>query len=58
MVGILYGEGTGNKCYEAYKMNSNQRVRAVLEGKIPDRIPVCLINFIFVYREAGFSIKE
>jgi uroporphyrinogen decarboxylase len=41
-----------------YNMNSNQRVRAVLEGKIPDRVPVCLINFICVCRDSGFSIKE
>ncbi|KPJ66646.1 hypothetical protein AMJ44_08125 [candidate division WOR-1 bacterium DG_54_3] len=39
-------------------MNSYQRVKTVLEGGIPDRVPVCLINFICVCREAGFTIKE
>ena len=39
-------------------MNSYQRVKTVLEGRIPDRIPVCLVNFICVCREAGFTITE
>jgi len=39
-------------------MNSYQRVKTVLSGKIPDRVPVCLINFMPVCREAGFTIKE
>jgi uroporphyrinogen decarboxylase len=30
----------------------------VLAGEIPDRTPVCLINFIVVCREAGLSIAE
>jgi uroporphyrinogen decarboxylase len=39
-------------------MDSKQRVQAVLAGMIPDRTPVCLINFIVACREAGFSIAE
>ncbi len=40
------------------KVDSKQRVRTVLAGGIPDRTPVCLINFIVACREAGFSIGE
>jgi len=58
MVGILCGKNAGNEYDRMYKMNSKQRVRTVLEGNTPDRIPICLINFICVCREAGFSIKE
>jgi uroporphyrinogen decarboxylase len=39
-------------------MDSKQRVQAVLAGAIPDRTPVCLLNFIVACREAGFSIGE
>ena len=39
-------------------MNSYERVENVLNGKIPDRVPVCLINFIPVCREAGYTIQE
>jgi hypothetical protein len=34
-------------------MNSLQRVKAVLAGQIPDRVPVCLHNFIPAAREEG-----
>jgi uroporphyrinogen decarboxylase len=39
-------------------MTSIERVNCVLKGEIPDRVPVCLINFISVCREAGFTINE
>jgi len=31
---------------------------AVLRGQIPDRVPVCLHNFMLAAREAGISMKE
>ena len=37
-------------------MNSLQRVRAVLAGQIPDRVPVCLHNFLLAAREAGIPM--
>jgi MtaA/CmuA family methyltransferase len=39
-------------------VTAKQRVQMVLGGQIPDRTPVCLINFIVVCREAGMSIAE
>ena len=39
-------------------MNSYDRVKAVLNGKIPDRVPVNLINFICAPREVDFTVKE
>jgi len=39
-------------------MNSYERVKTVLEGKIPDKIPVCLIDYISSCREAGYTIGE
>ena len=39
-------------------MSSFERVKAVLDGRIPDRVPVCLINFICACRIAGYSVKE
>jgi uroporphyrinogen decarboxylase len=39
-------------------VNAKQRVRKVLAGELPDRTPVCLINFIVACREAGLSIAE
>ena len=39
-------------------MNSLARVRAVLAGKIPDRVPVCLHNFMPAAREAGIRMEE
>jgi len=34
-------------------MNSLQRMKAVLAGRIPDRVPVCLHNFMLAAREEG-----
>lgn len=39
-------------------MNSLERVKTVLGGGIPDRIPVCLTNFICACRLAGFTVEE
>jgi uroporphyrinogen decarboxylase len=39
-------------------MNSLQRVKAVLAGQIPDRVPVCLHNFMLAAREAGISMEK
>lgn len=39
-------------------MNSLERVQAVLAGRIPDRVPVCLHNFMLAAREAGISIRQ
>jgi len=39
-------------------MNSLERVRRVLAGGIPDRVPVCLHNFMLATREAGISMED
>jgi MtaA/CmuA family methyltransferase len=39
-------------------MNGNQRIRAALEGRPPDRVPVMLHNFLMAAREAGFSQRR
>ena len=39
-------------------LNSLQRCRAVIEGKIPDRIPVCLLNFQNAAHYMGYSVGE
>src|SRR5574337_306324 len=39
-------------------MNSLQRVQAVLAGQIPDRVPVCLHNFMMAAREAGVPMQK
>jgi len=39
-------------------MNSLERVRAVLAGEIPDRVPVCLHNFLLACHEAGIRMEE
>ena len=39
-------------------MNSLQRVNAVVAGQIPDRVPVCLHNFMMATREAGVSMQD
>jgi uroporphyrinogen decarboxylase len=39
-------------------MNSLQRVQAVLAGQIPDRVPVCLHNFMLATREARIPMAE
>ncbi len=37
-------------------MNSRDRVMATLRGEIPDRVPVCLHNFLPAAREAGVPL--
>ena len=39
-------------------MNSLERVKTVLAGGIPDRVPVCLHNFMVAAREAGVRIED
>jgi uroporphyrinogen decarboxylase len=39
-------------------MNSLERVRAVITGRLPDRIPVCLHNFMMAAREAGIPMEK
>ena len=39
-------------------MNSLQRVRAVLAGQVPDRVPVCLHNFLLAAKEAGIAMCD
>lgn len=39
-------------------MNSLERVRTVLAGGIPDRVPVCLHNFMMATREAGVRMED
>jgi len=39
-------------------MNSLERVRTVLAGELPDRVPVCLHNFMMATREAGVRMEE
>ena len=39
-------------------MNSLERVQTVLKGGIPDRVPVCLHNFMLASREAGVPMEE
>ena len=39
-------------------MNSLERVQTVLAGGIPDRVPVCLHNFLLATREAGVPMAQ
>jgi uroporphyrinogen decarboxylase len=39
-------------------MNSLERVKFVLAGQIPDRVPVCLHNFMLAAREAGIPMEK
>jgi uroporphyrinogen decarboxylase len=39
-------------------MNSLDRVRAVITGQVPDRVPVCLHNFMMAAREAGIPMER
>ena len=39
-------------------MNSKQRVDAVIRGRIPDRVPVCLHNFLPAVEEAGVRLED
>ena len=39
-------------------MNSLERVQTVLAGGIPDRVPVCLHNFMLAVREADVRMED
>jgi uroporphyrinogen decarboxylase len=39
-------------------MTSLERVRIVLRGEIPDRVPICLLSFQNAARFAGLSVRE
>lgn len=39
-------------------MNSKQRVEAVIRGEMPDRVPVCLHNFLPAVEEAGMRLEH
>src|SRR5579863_4673160 len=39
-------------------MNSLERVKTVLAGGIPDRVPVCLHNFMMAVHEAGARMED
>lgn len=40
------------------EMTSVERCRTVLDGGIPDRVPVCLLNFMPAAAMAGMSLRE
>ena len=39
-------------------MNSVERVKAVITGQIPDRVPVCIHNCFMAQREAGIPMAQ
>ncbi len=39
-------------------MNSLQRTQAVMAGRIPDRVPICLHNFLMAAKEAGVPLRD
>ncbi len=39
-------------------MNGYERTMCVLRGELPDRVPVCLHNFLPAAREAGISLEQ
>jgi len=39
-------------------MNSLERVKTVIAGGIPDRVPVCLHNFMLAVHEAGVRMED
>lgn len=39
-------------------MNAVQRMQMVLAGRIPDRVPVCLHNFLMAAKEAGIPLEK
>ena len=45
-------------CMTTYPMNSLERVRTVLAGGIPDRVPVDLHNFMMVAEASGRPFPE
>ncbi len=40
------------------ELTSLERCRTVLAGGVPDRVPVCLLNFMPAAAEVGLSLKE
>lgn len=50
-----YGDGV---IFRRLHMNSLERVRTVLAGGIPDRVPVTLPNFLMAAREAGIRMED
>jgi uroporphyrinogen decarboxylase len=40
------------------EMTSVERCEAVLDGRVPDRVPVCLLNFMPAAAGAGMSLRE
>ena len=40
------------------EMTSVERCQTVLDGGIPDRVPVCLLNFMPAAAKAGMSLRE
>ncbi|MDZ4742449.1 MAG: uroporphyrinogen decarboxylase family protein [Verrucomicrobiota bacterium] len=39
-------------------MNSLERIQSVMTGQIPDRVPVCLHNFLLACHEAGIPVDQ
>jgi uroporphyrinogen decarboxylase len=39
-------------------MNSLQRCRAVLNGELPDRVPVIPQSFMYAVEQAGYAISR
>lgn len=39
-------------------MNSLQRIQTVIEGRLPDLVPVCLHNFLSAASEAGIPMEQ
>lgn len=39
-------------------MTSKERIQAVIDGRQPDRVPVCLHNFLMAADEAGISVER
>lgn len=39
-------------------MTSLERTMAVVSGRLPDRVPVCLHNFLLASREAGIPLEQ
>ncbi len=40
------------------KMSSLDRCMTVLQGGVPDRVPICLENFMYAAAVAGYSVQE
>jgi hypothetical protein len=39
-------------------LNSLERAVAVMDGKIPDRLPIAMHNFLFAARYAGMRLSS